>query len=236
MENIKPLPYPHSSYHYVYIMLRNLLKKNNPTIVEIGSNNGGDAIRFLHYFPSCKLYCFEADPRAIEVFKNNVPNKNCKLYEYIVSDICDDKDFNQIYITDIPQSVPGKHSWMSKTDYNKYAGTANSSTSNVELRHNEYIKKVKVKSITLNEWDKNEQIELVDFLEIDVQGGEKKVLDGAKEFLNKVKYIKIEYGETRYVNAMTRIQTIKYLNKYGFKVIEPLSSTGNSGDLFFIKS
>lgn len=233
--DINNLSYPHSQYHEDYIKLVRLLGKTDPVIVEIGSNNGGDAIRFLHYFPNCRLHCFEADERAIRVFKNNVKSEKCKLYEYIVSDSCGYCDFNEIHMTDVVQNIPNKHSWMSKKDYETYLGSANSSTSSLELRDNEFIKNVKIKSITLDKWIETESIESIDFLEIDVQGGESKVLDGAKEFLKIVRFIKIEYGESRYDNSITRTQTLNYLSNYDFEVIDNLSSKEKSGDLYFKK-
>ena len=232
---MEALPYPHSNYHGEYMKLRTLLNKENPIIVEVGSNNGGDAIRYLHYFPKCLLHTFECDKRALTVFKNNVNNDRCQLYEYAVSDINGELTFNQIKIKNDSDKVPEKHNWMSKEDYDMYLGSANSTTSSVKLRDNEELIKVNVPCITLDKWDDSQSIDMVDLLEIDVQGGERKVLLGASKFLNKVKFIKIEYGESRYDDSISRDDTINYLKSFNFVVIESMSSKTKSGDLFFAK-
>src|SRR5438876_436268 len=54
-----------------------LLAKSNPTILEIGCNDGGDTLAFLRLMPQAKLYCFEPDPRAIRRFKTNLGPRLC---------------------------------------------------------------------------------------------------------------------------------------------------------------
>ena len=51
--------------------------------------------------------------------------------------------------------------------------------------------------------------------------------------IKNIKYIWVEYGETTYEDAMTRDQTIEYLNAKGFILDEVLSDRGFQGDLLF---
>jgi len=74
----------------------------------------------------------------------------------------------------------------------------------------------------------------VDFCWIDVQGAEKDVFDGMGSTIEKVKHIWVEYGEMNYEDAMSRDETIRYLESKGFFLITSLSSDNNSGDLLFV--
>lgn len=224
----------HQRYNNEYLNIKKIIKKDNPVVIEIGANNGGDATRFIHHFPNIELHCFEADPRACQVFKNNVKYKKCFLYEVAVSDTCEDITFNQILV-DFNNNFPEKHRWMNKNDYIKFLGTPNSSTSDIVLIDKEKIKKITVPGITLDKWNEDKTFKNIDYLEIDVQGGEKKVLRGANNVLKKVKMIKIEYGEDRYKDFMSREETLKFLEPYGFKIIKNLSSSGKTGDLYLLK-
>ena len=48
-----------------------LLNKENPVILEVGTNDGEDSEEFLKVFEKIQLYCFEPDPRAIKRFKKS---------------------------------------------------------------------------------------------------------------------------------------------------------------------
>ena len=65
-----------------------LIKKSNPTILEIGCNDGDDTLAFLHAMPDAKMYCFEPDPRAVGRFKTNLGSSldRVRLYEIAISD------------------------------------------------------------------------------------------------------------------------------------------------------
>ena len=127
------------------------------------------------------------------------------MYEYAVSDINGELTFNQIKINNHSNKVPEKHNWMSKEDYDMYLGSA-LTTSSVTLRDNEELIKVSVPCITLDKWDESQSIDVVDLLEIDVQGGERKVLLGASNFLNKVKFNKLSM-----VNQDMMIQLVEMI-------------------------
>ena len=232
---IKSLPFPHSKYHQYYTMLHNLINKNDPCIVEIGAHSGADAYRFLHYFPKCNLYCFEPDERNINLFKNKIQNDRCKLFPLAVSDKTGTLTFNHIYHKEPCKNLPKKHSWITLEEHNSILGASNNSSSDIKLADYEYIVKKNIKCITLDEWDKEYNLECVDYLEIDVQGGEHNVLKGSKNFLKKVNYIKIEYGEERYSDYLSRDDTIQILNESNFEVITNISSNSKTGDLFFKK-
>lgn len=46
-----------------------LVGKPDPTILEIGSNDGSDTLALLRAMPQATIYCFEPDARAVARFK-----------------------------------------------------------------------------------------------------------------------------------------------------------------------
>lgn len=87
------------------------------------------------------------------------------------------------------------------------------------------IKKVSVKCMTLDEYCKSNNVELIDFVKIDVEGAEKMVIEGASEMLKKkkIKAGLFEYGSTL-KNAGTSAQEIvTILESYGYNIVKFLS-------------
>lgn len=85
-------------------------------------------------------------------------------------------------------------------------------------------------------WINKNNIELVDLVWMDVQGAESDVLEGIGSELINIRYIWLEYGEIVYEDAMTREETIVFMKKNNFELIEAISGTGISGDLMFKNS
>lgn len=76
--------------------IASILKKSDPTILEIGCNDGNDTLAFLRAMPKAKLYCFEPDCRAIARFKKLLGSDldKVKLFEVAVSDRVGQIDFH----------------------------------------------------------------------------------------------------------------------------------------------
>ena len=66
--------------------IRQLLGKDNPTVLEIGAHKGEDTLKFLREFPAIRIYSFEPDPRCIVEFKRAVVDDRSTLIEAAVSD------------------------------------------------------------------------------------------------------------------------------------------------------
>ena len=77
------------------------------------------------------------------------------------------------------------------------------------------------------------QIGEIDFVWIDVQGAERDVINGMGACIKYISYIWMEYGETEYIDAMTRNESINLLEEKNFKLLNDLSSSETKGDLVF---
>ena len=81
------------------------------------------------------------------------------------------------------------------------------------------------------DWAKKNEIDNISLMWIDVQGAEKNVIEGLGDI--KIDYIWMEYGEKAYEDALSRNETISYMNTKGFNIIDSQSDKTETGDLLF---
>jgi len=102
----------------------------------------------------------------------------------------------------------------------------------------EYIEFQKKESKTLDDLftENNLNIELYDFLNLDLQGVELDVLKGFKNNLNKIKYIytEVNIGQV-YKNCSMMHDIDSYLKEFGFVRHETQITWAEWGDAFYIK-
>ena len=213
--------------------IKNLLKKDDPIIVEVGAHYGEDTLRFVEVFPRSKIYCFEPDTRNINIFKKIVMSNNVSLIEKAVSNKTGHAEFYSSYSEYSDKKPPSKYDFISINDYNKYMLHNSGASSLKKGYENCLITKNVVETVRLDMWLKSNLINYIDFMWIDVQGGEFEVIDGLGSQANQIHYLWIEYGELFYDGAMDRNTTISLLLKKGFALNEEYSDTGYQGDLLF---
>lgn len=150
--------------------IENILGKNNDIIFfEVGANRGSDTQRFLDVFPNISLFCFEPDPRCLRKFRKYINDDRVVLVEAAVSDI--DGEAN-LYL-----------SGGSKKGHK----SQHINSSSIKKPHN-HLKKhpwcvfdenIKVKTITLDNWCNDNNINHIDWLWADVQGSEEELILGS---------------------------------------------------------
>ena len=59
-------------YQQKFENFKYVIGKDNPIIIEIGSHYGEDSLRFIETFENAKVYCFEPDPRNIDIHKKHI--------------------------------------------------------------------------------------------------------------------------------------------------------------------
>lgn len=226
-------------------IIKDLLQKENPIILEVGAHLGEDTKRFLYEFKNLKIYCFEPDPRCIKKFKENINDNRCILIESAVSN----KDGETtLYMSGgiPPARIPRilRVIGLSRLCLYYYRlqqkdWDASSSIKKCVSRSERYPwltfnKKIEVKTIKLDTWARENNVEFIDFLWVDVQGAERELIEGAVDAFKIINYFYTEYGETSpYPGALTKEETIKILEGYNFELIEKYSSTEPVGNLLF---
>jgi FkbM family methyltransferase len=168
-----------------YLKIENIKKyinKNNPVIIEIGSNIGTTTALFLKNFPEAKIFCFEPDPSLVLKFKENIKNKNVSLFEVAIGNTNG-------------TTVFFRSSGTNPLEDRTQSGSIKKPKNHL-LQHPDIVfkEKISVPVIRLDDWFKQQNINEVDFIWADIQGAEEDLILGATEVLKKTKYFYTEYS------------------------------------------
>jgi FkbM family methyltransferase len=171
--------------------IKNLIKKSNPVIFEIGCADGIDTQEFIEEFgPDITLHCFEPDPRNIGVFLNG-GERVCK--PHFTGPVLGNNIFlNQKAVG----NEDGKIVFYQTTTI--YSSSLKEPNENLKKTWPEIdLKdKLEIDCIKLDTYVDENKIEMIDFIWADVQGAEDLMKMGGKEtFKNRVKYLYTEYSK-----------------------------------------
>jgi len=171
--------------------------KEGETLVDLGANVGYYTLKLSPLVGNNgKIIAIEADPESCEILK-----KNCILNK-----------FSNIRIHNIAITEKKGQVRLYKSDI--HSGT-NSIFSNKGRSDTNYIT---IPSTTLNDL-LDESYPVIDWMKIDVEGAELKVLKGCKKTLEKTKKIIIELHEHILMNNNEKPQDIlEILQQSGFKI------------------
>ena len=192
--------------------------KNENTIFDVGAFNGLDGIILALLNPKITVHAFEANPYLIKIIKLNkkkienykkkkisnykinnlaVTNKNCTLMFNIAKNptVSSLNNFSK----DIDRTWPG---WRQA--------------------HCTVIKRVKVKAVTLKKYCEENDIKKINYLHIDTQGSDLKVLMGLQKKIEIVERGVLEAAVNKqtslYQSNHTISDTRKFLKKNRFKI------------------
>jgi FkbM family methyltransferase len=193
------------------LFYKNNFSNTNGVFFDIGSNSGS-FVKVLQQFDiSQNIHCFEPHPVLHEVTKLVYPFIH--MNNYCLGNINGNID---IYI---PQWSVGLSSIINRPVF---------STLNQE------INKINVQCKTLDTYCKENNIDMIDFVKIDVEGAEKFVLEGATELLQnkKIRCGIFEIGQTLYDANTNENQICTMLMNYGYTINTSIS---NSDYLFYLQ-
>ena len=204
--------------------------KSNPTIFDIGANQGQSIERFKKIFDNPIIHAFEPIDFEFNKFeKKYSKEKNIILNNCAVGDKNCYRDFNITVKT-------GNSSFNKITPNTQWLKTR---SSQFNISPENYTKNTKsTKIITLDSYCLENQIENIDILKIDTQGYEDKVLEGAQEIMKKEIIYTIE-SEIMFDDVYEKYFTFTDLEKYlipnNFR-LAGINTTNNnlfSGIVFF---
>lgn len=220
-------------YSLKFENIKKLVDNDNPVIVEIGAHYGEDTLRFLETFPNAQIFSFEPDKRNIEIFKKLVNQPNIELIEKAVSNENGQAQFYPSYVSSVINDVPSKYDFISKDEYISLGLNGSGASSLKKGFKNCINEEYFVNTIRFDDWYSDNDLEIIDFVWIDVQGAEKAVIDGMGNVIKKIRLIWMEYGETEYDGAMGRDETISVLEEKDFYILDDYSDLSPKGDLVF---
>ncbi|MEG3841898.1 FkbM family methyltransferase [Microcoleus sp. herbarium14] len=163
-------------------------------VFDVGANVGSWSEEVFNQFPDTEIHLFEPVP---------------KIYKSLLQNLADGIGDSQI----IPNNyAAGKQEESKQFAY--YQDSPEWSTFHRRLQaEKEYgIKEpqiINVLTTTIDNYCRRQEINRINFLKIDVEGGELNVLEGANNLLcqGKIDYIQFEYGGT-YIDSKTTLQQV----------------------------
>lgn len=215
--------------------LQKLIQTNDPVIVEVGGHLGEDTVRFLHTFPTTRVYSFEPDPRNLDVLRHLVQHD---VRVRVIPKAVLDHNGTTVFYKHVALKVPPqpKYGYVDAVQYQSQ-GLGASGSSSVravsDVKPHVSVEETRVECCSLD--SELHDVAHVDLLWIDVQGAEKTVIEGATRLLRHTRFVWMEYGEIQYEQAMTREQTVELMRLHGFQEHAKFVYTchGHRGNILF---
>ena len=203
------------------------------TIFEIGSCEGEDSIRLRRSYPAANIYTFEPLPGNIQKIKDN-------LKKYAVQDI----ELSQIALSNKngsakfyvssghPEDRPTNDGW----DYgNKSSSLLKPKKTKQIHKWLRFKDKIKVKTQRLDTFCNEHSLEKIDFIFLDVQGAELKVLEGAGSLIKNIGMIWLEVEAVElYKRQPLKNDVERFMKTHGFECIKS-TVDDVSGDQLYVK-
>jgi FkbM family methyltransferase len=192
----------------------------NPIILEAGAYNGNDTEQMATMWPGCTIYAFEPIPELYEsVYQKAVKCPQIKCFNLALSNANGTADF---YVS---------------------SGSSNQSSSLLKPKEHlrmhpdvEFKTKIHVQTSTLDDWAEQNNVDHIDFMWLDMQGGEYQMLKNSTKILPTVKVIFTEISYIELYEGCPNFPEFKaWMESQGFKLIAENYVCCGWGDALFVR-
>ena len=194
----------------------------NPKIIlEFGSYDAGDSVFLKNNFPNSIIYSIEACPERYSVIKKIEKLFNLNVFNYAVCDVDGVIEFYQVQDPNV-------------MDHNKKYGSSGSINKKTNFYketfdHVKELNSISIPSIRIDTFCKNNKITNIDYMHIDTEGAELKVLSGFGNIRPKLLRLENCYGKKYYGEfAYEEPELNSILTNMNYKKIEE-GFTGSDG-------
>lgn len=165
--------------------------------IDVGANIGIYSLLAASKIKSGKVYAFEPVNKVILNFKENIRLNNFGSKVSVFNKVISEKSGKEPYVFEKVSEI---------------SAIGSGKTGNHSL----------VKSMSLDDFISKEKIKNIDFLKIDVEGAEMKVLSGARRLLSEgwIKYLLLEVNKKSVRYGYVPSDLVNYLNKFGYKTFK----------------
>ena len=187
------------------------------TIFDIGACEGEDSVRYGRRFPHGAVYAVEALPKNVRLLRETLKHYRVRNVSVLPFALSDERGTATMFVSaGRPPGAPESDEW----DYgNKSSSLLAPERHLDEVPWIQFDNSVEVQTRTLADVCQEAEIHRVDFLHIDVQGAELKVLDGAGELLRDVTAIWLEVEAVPlYHDQPLKDDVARYLRARGFEL------------------
>lgn len=205
----------HSNPPDAFSVQKNIVE-NAKTIFDIGANYGDTVENYLALYPESIIHAFEPSPEVFgSLTTRYLSNKNVNCYSFAIAE----ENKKSTFYTN---SNPDTNSLLKPQ---KIGLNSDKQTANIGV--------IEVESISIDLFCISKNINEIDILKMDIQGGELQALKGAKNLLQN-KRIKLIYAETyfkkQYENQPLFHDISLYLSQNGYylqDVYNPIYGKGS---------
>ncbi|MEC7838633.1 MAG: FkbM family methyltransferase [Chlamydiota bacterium] len=179
-------------------LIQNVIKDGD-VVFDVGANKGSWSLNVFNCNKSALIYCFEPIPEFFQILPKTLNGNNFKSYQLAISDYDGSSDF-YYYPT-----IPGLSTIHRRND-------------EVETKYNLKPVCFSVITTTIDSFCKTQSVSKIDYLKIDVEGGEWGVIKGSAEMLANIECIQFEYGGC-YLDANTYLKDVyDFLTTHNFTI------------------
>jgi FkbM family methyltransferase len=191
----------------------------SPTILDVGSCDGQQAVEFASQFPHAKIFAFEARPQSAEAIRQRVATfANVEVVEAAVHEFDGETEFYAVN-----EGNPGASSL--------FVG------SGVQEIHPIRQAPIRVPALRLDTWAKRTGVDRFDLVWMDLQGAELLALRGMGDLISTVRAIQLEvtYREL-YAGQVMWPDVRAYLEVNGLRLVDEWPDVcGYFGDAVFVR-
>jgi FkbM family methyltransferase len=166
--------------------LPKLVTSDDPVFFDVGANTGEYSEALYHSFPKARVYAFEPVPSSFVALQRTLSNKPSNCYQLGLSDIA-----TTAMIYDYQNQPGSQHASLFEDVLTK-------------LHKSDAVTATSIELTTLDDFCLKHSINRIDFLKIDTEGNELKVLQGARSLLSRgaIRLAQFEFNE---MNVVARV-------------------------------
>jgi FkbM family methyltransferase len=173
----------------LFDVIKSLVNKPHPLILDIGANDGADTEKLLRLFDAPKIFAFEPEPRAIRRFKQRLDGESgVSLIESAVGRTTGSSVFYQSsgFVGNPEHDHP--EGW-------DYSGSIRTPKEHASLYPwVKFEQQIVVPVVALDDWAREHHVDGIDFIWADVQGAEDDLILGGAKALARTRLFYTEYS------------------------------------------
>ena len=199
-------------------------------ILDIGGCEGEESLRYSRIFPYSKIFVFEPLPNNQEIIVQNIKQYNAKAIELVPKAVSDFDGITDFYVSSGQPETNEKFDW----DFGNKSSSLLPPNMNKNHEWLVFRDKIQVETLTLQKFFVEKGITKVDFVHMDVQGAELKVLEGSQDSIKFIKAIWLEVADVEfYENQPLRREVEKFMKANRFNLVKS-KMIGSVGDQLYL--
>lgn len=216
--------------------LKELLDSNKHLLfMDVGACEGLDSIKYKQLFPNSYLIAFEPVPENFDKIKDNFKTYNINHVQIEKIALSNENGTTSFNISSgHPENIEREDGW-------EYGNKQSSMLDpHLNVKRAPWLKFRTIDGIEMRRLDaycKQNKIDHIDFIHMDVQGAELKVLEGAGDMLRSIDIIWMEVGNIE----MYRGQPLKgeienFMQRNGFIKVKDMVKKAAYGDQLYVNA